>query len=503
MRFILQLPAEVLDHLGNFLDERTLLNIVLVCRLFHQYFTPRIWNDVVVNSGQKGVKVDTLRAHAKWVHSLHLYKVDVHFNSDYSSIIFPRLILLKIECCPAFTSGNSGSVVEKQDDNWARLVRLNLTVQDITLHLGNQRGQGPAQFLEAIFTTLPYPRRLELIGVGPLEFVYGAQQFFWKAVSRFEELEYWGFDQSRRGLDLDVDLSQLKHLAYLALTLDGNGTRDHDLRVLRRCRGLTRLRWLSTYEELPVDAFLSCLEQSTWPLLEDLTLDKAAHTDEDFAAIIRHVPPLKHLRLKSTTFGPVCFGQLRMRHFDTLRTLCMDACEHFSSRMALDVLLHCPRLENFKARHVSAENLLATPQPWACHGLRRLEVSFDGYIDVLESSNRLVFEHLSRLTLLEEIDVRARDSWGNVRFDSLTGMLQWRLDFGLEQLSPLRRLRSLRLDRKAHDLSRWDVEWMLDRWPLLERIYGDLSKDWELEKELTKFVRGRGIFREIWVTFEF
>lgn len=313
-------------------------------------------------------------------------------------------------------------------------------------------------------------------------------------VGRFEELEYSGYDQSRRGLNLDVNLSQLKRLTYL--TVDRNDARDHDLRVLRGCRGLTRLWWSNNIEDFPVDAFVPCLEQSTWPLLEDLALDKVTHSDEDFSAIILHVPHLKHLRLNSTTFGPMCFERLRVRHFDTLRTLRMEVCSRFSSRMALNVLLHCPHLEDFKARHVSADDLLATPQPWACRGLRRLEVSFDGYIDGLEFSNWLVFEQLSKLTLLEEIDLRSKDNWGHIRTDLLTGMLQWKLDFGLEQLSALRQLRSLRFDKKAQDMNKRDVEWMLDHWPLLETIYGDLSKDWELERELTKFVRGRGIFRE-------
>lgn len=53
----------------------------------------------------------------------------------------------------------------------------------------------------------------------------------------------------------------------------------------------------------------------------------------------------------------------------------MDDCSHFSSRMALDVMLPSPE-ENFKALHVSAEDLQATPQSWACHGLSHLEVTF-------------------------------------------------------------------------------------------------------------------------------
>jgi hypothetical protein len=56
--------------------------------------------------------------------------------------------------------------------------------------------------------------------------------------------------------------------------------------------------------------------------------------------------------------------------------------------------------------------------------LRLLEVSFGGYGDGLESSNWLAFEQLKRRALLKEIDVRLRDEHGQVRCDSLLGMLQ-------------------------------------------------------------------------------
>ncbi|KAF9143239.1 hypothetical protein BGX30_001015 [Mortierella sp. GBA39] len=74
--------------------------------------------------------------------------------------------------------------------------------------------------------------RLELNSTGLPEFAYGAQQFLWRAVSRFEELEYSGFDQSRRGLNLDVAFSRLKRLIYL--TLDGNDMRGHGLKDAER-----------------------------------------------------------------------------------------------------------------------------------------------------------------------------------------------------------------------------------------------------------------------------
>lgn len=99
----------------------------------------------------------------------------------------------------------------------------------------------------------------------------------------------------------------------------------------------------------------------------------------------------------------------------------MDACINFSSQMALDVLLCFAHLQNFKAQLISVVDVLATPQPWICQGSRLLEVCFGEYSGGLESSKRLVFEQLTRLTLLE-IDMRLSDEY--VRDDSLIDMLQ-------------------------------------------------------------------------------
>ncbi|KAF8943589.1 hypothetical protein BGZ47_005281 [Haplosporangium gracile] len=110
---------------------------------------------------------------------------------------FPSLTVLTVGRCSMFIPD---TVVKKQDAKWARLVRLNPTLQDTSLLLVNDPESGPVQFLEAVFTTLLRPKRLELRGVGRPEVSYGTQQLFWKAVSRFEELVYTAFDQSRRGL---------------------------------------------------------------------------------------------------------------------------------------------------------------------------------------------------------------------------------------------------------------------------------------------------------------
>ncbi|KAF9121622.1 hypothetical protein BGX30_002459, partial [Mortierella sp. GBA39] len=116
--------------------------------------------------------------------------------------------------------------------------------------------------------------QLELNSVGLSEFAYGAQQFFSRMVSRFEELEYLGFDQSRRELNLDVAFSRLKRFIYL--TLDGNDTRDHDLRMLKRLDfGLEQLSPPRRLVSLRLDTKAQDLSKKDvewmlnhWPLLE-------------------------------------------------------------------------------------------------------------------------------------------------------------------------------------------------------------------------------------------
>lgn len=383
---------------------------------------------------------------------------------------------------------------KEQDSNWAHLIRLNPTIRDINFVIREDLETATSEFWEAVGTSLHNPRRLKVGGDCFHVYQDSAQYMFWRACSRFEEFEYVGFNQWESQVATRLDFTRLKRLSYSTMTLDGNPDRDMDF--FSHCRGLTKLSWTNDSSQFPIGEFLEYLKQSTWPLLNDLSLDSIIHSHEDFATVIHQLPPLQRFRLNAPnygphSFGPQCFGYLGHYHFETLRYLNMDGCRSFSSRMALVTLVNCHLLEEFSTQRICVFEL-ANCRPWVCHGLKRLAVHFDGN---LGRSGIPVFNQLSRLTCLEELDMSVLESHEAYEIGIQKGP-QWRLDQGLERLSTLTLLRKLTLNKKGQDLVLEDLEWMFNHWPLLETLAGNFSSDPSTQELLVAMVEKRGISRE-------
>ncbi|KAF9120377.1 hypothetical protein BGW39_011470 [Mortierella sp. 14UC] len=499
---ITDLPPEVLELIGAFLSNRVILNATLACRHFHRHLSSFLWKHVAASVARRNVDVDNLRVHSKWVRSLRYVDYEGQLPLDYYDISFPTLSVLELGSRSLKVSG-PGPSAEEYTANWTRLIRLNPTVRDLSLTFPTDFAQVHTELFETIMASLYRPRRLQVDCTGSCEVPYSVQQSLWRVVSCFEEVEFASYDQARQGASLDVDLSRIKRLTYLPFNNDG--VVDYDLKVLTACRGLTRLRWGNDFGQISVATFVGYLKHSTWPQLDDLALESVRQSDKEFAHVMGLVPPLKHLRLEGKNFGPLCFNQLQKRHFTTLRALHMELCHSLTSRMALDILLNCQHLEEFSARFISQDDLLATPQPWVCLGLRCLKCAFIGNTDELDSdeldsddnnNNWQTFEHLSKLRYLEKIDLRWQDTPGSHSYHIVSGVLQWRLGYGLERLATLRRLRTIRFDTKAQNLGWEDVQFMLVHLTSLEKVFGGLSRHWKFEVELSMLLRVRGVFHE-------
>ncbi|KAF9089947.1 hypothetical protein BGX23_006344 [Mortierella sp. AD031] len=205
--------------------------------------------------------------------------------------------------------------------------------------------------------------------------------------------------------------------------------------------------------------------------------------DDEVASMIRQLPAFRHFELECNEFK---------RLFNTVRTLRMQLCRQFTSRMALDVLLHCVHLEDFETYQISLSDLQSTLQPWACQGLKRLKVFFASDPDE-PGNNTLLFEQLSRLRRLESLDVGLNTAYGLNGQDIDERASQWRLDSGISQLSTLTRLERFNFANTKQELREEDVEWMLEHWPLLESIGDDFSSDEETQDRLRALAKQRGI----------
>ncbi|KAF9911597.1 hypothetical protein EC991_003061 [Linnemannia zychae] len=362
----------------------------------------------------------------------------------------------------------------------------NRTIRDLTLTTHgaslNQR------FWEAIHTSIASPRRLRIDGpqLG-MQILLGVGPAFWQACSRFEEVVYRGKDQAGSAAFGDIDFSRLKRLDYMTTEYPRHA--ETFWRRICSCHNLTKLRWGGT---IPLRQVASAAKHPVWPFLEDLQLGVVHGSDQDLADVIfHHLPPLKQLSLSSGAFGPLCFGILRERHFATLTSLDAPKSNLFSSRMALDVLLHCVNLEQLRVYHIYMRDVRATPQPWVCRGLKHLEVTFESDPNDYEA-DALLFEQLSKLTHLKHINIIQGNQF--TFFGSIVEPSpQWRLDSGLALLSTMTQLEELTFGEGEQDLREEDVVWMLDHWPALKMLRGDLSLRPDVHKKLRALVRRRGV----------
>ncbi|KAF9120378.1 hypothetical protein BGW39_011471 [Mortierella sp. 14UC] len=483
MSFLFDIPQEVLDLIGDFLNNRDVARMVLACRHLHGCFSPLLWKKVTLQvwPGKQLIPIDQLQTRAYCVHTL---QIRGPLPLEYYSVVFPRLSVLHLETTA--TTDYSGA---EQDYNWACLVRHNPTIQYVDLHCPHVLSRNSSEVWSAISSSLQNPKRLRLDGLGIDAFSNSVQELFWKAASKFEEVDYMGFDQLAGGGHNIIDFSRIKRFAYTSIDMPGRT--DYQLGLFSRCTGLTRLRWSHASSYFPIDDFIRFLEGKTWPLLDDLALERIAEEDKDVATVIRLVPPLKHLRLQARSFGPLCFGELGKRHFGTLRSLCLSRCDGLTSRMALEVLNNCSLLEVFEARCISVVDLAELPQPWACHRLKYLGICFNGGHDQ-PGMDSVVFEQLSRLKQLEEIDLSLTDIPHMRR--RLEGRVpQWDLNSGgLERLVTLRRLRRVAFGI-GQNLEQEDIEWMLEHWRLLESLEGILSPYLDISRRLRAFAATRGV----------
>lgn len=107
----------------------------------------------------------------------------------------------------------------------------------------------------------------------------------------------------------------------------------------------------------------------------------------------------------------------------------------------------------------------------------------------------MFFEQLSRLANLEEFDI-SRSMLDDAQEDPQLPVLQLRLDRGLAQLSTLTRLWTVNAGSTGQELSSEDVEWMLDHWPFLKRLRGQLSSDMDIEERLVGMLVDRRVVCE-------
>ncbi|KAF9144386.1 hypothetical protein BGX30_012960 [Mortierella sp. GBA39] len=249
---------------------------------------------------------------------------------------------------------------------------------------------------------------------------------------------------------------------------------------------------------------------TTWPKLRALDLtgipgrQLVMFSDRCIAHILDCVPDnqLEEFKLQGSTFGPLGARALR-KQFPCLQELRLEPNRiDAQSEFLQEVMESCPKLQVLSAGMFSVHHMRHGKE-WVCLGLKELAVHVDmesdrdweavdkmdlidpAYWDKYSSSRRYVFARLGKLTELVELDTSfpyctRGGGMSHIEFSHLFSHPYWTLDYrlihGLDELAGLKKLERLDFSNTPQDLLQTDLEWMVENWPRLKMLTGDLMR---------------------------
>ncbi|KAF9363540.1 hypothetical protein BGX34_003860 [Mortierella sp. NVP85] len=309
---------------------------------------------------------------------------------------------------------------------------------------------------------------------------------FWQLCMRLERLDIQvQHNRFPRVILPEKELSNIKHIGV-------NGCYANNIPLfiefLRRCPGLTSLRWRSRrrYEKAFVSKFSTFLEAHELFYLEHLDLGARLTPRELLTKVIRNMPQITTLSLMATYYMHyrIDFAALQP-YFTSLRVLELFLEKGVDTHMAQDILSSCPLLEKLVAPCVDAD-VITQGKPWVCLELRFLELAFC-FIppNTVSTLQPLVFDRLSKLTQLEE--------WRIIGSSHLGGHVDLRIQSGLDKLSTLRELHTVIAYDVVEMMGDAEVDWIVNHWKRLRVFNGKLNTCDAVGEALRRRMWDRGI----------
>ncbi|KAF8948401.1 hypothetical protein BGZ47_005174 [Haplosporangium gracile] len=503
MTGICDLPQELLTMITVYLHKRDRHQLATTCHNIYQSLIPQLWKEVYLTSDlphymfhrpsysrlnttpkKPCITSKRLRPHAPFV---RLLSIQGPLQPDLYYIVFPRLYTLLLfydntyhastVTKKAFRGVGFHDMIRAEDhSNSANLIRLNPTIKDLQVRIDDSASQLPADFWDAVSTTLTNPTRLQVAGMDRIQ--GDTLDAFWRACSLFEEVILNATLLGNSTLLPQLTFPRLQRISFEGYCESFDTPRQ--FAWIRRCPSLTRLHWRFVPYNFPTAGFLEALEQGAWPCLEDLSVGGFGNESE-LTRIVSQLPPLRRFCLETERFGWSVFSALRVRLFANIKALDVVRAFVFSSAMAVNVLESCVHLEEFKTILIEAGSIDIT-RPWACLGLKRLVTIF---VSTSIGSNKMAFEALSRLTNLEYLDFSqdfGQDKMltpyfvRTVVIPSGAQSLRWSMDHGLNRLTTLKKLKSVAFEGDDQEIAKEDLKWMYDTWPALEEVRGSTSQ---------------------------
>jgi hypothetical protein len=382
-------------------------------------------------------------------------------------------------------------------------------------------------------------RRLEIDGANFTDYLM--TDLLFNVCLRLEELKMID-------MTLDVDLgkgtttwdqwlsfSKIKKL-WLGITDERHWiyrgvTQQHEF--IKRCPNLESLTWSFSKGPIPINEIKDLLAPKKSPCLKIKAF--ALHypglhpsLQED-----KWVEILKGCNKNLTSFGcmQVRFGELSGQALIkglafTLTRLCIDRGPPNISSVLMKIFTSCPHLVHVDCytAQLDAQDVLGIkrvkleegnedpatkkkatgakvkteplpksirPPAWVCKNLQTLKVDICGLQDKAPEWHRAVMKQLATLKRLRVLGVGMYSSANERTRDGL----DFRLSTGLDTLSSLTMLETLRFGSVWQEMGEQEIKWMVKTWPRLSYISGWVHHSLDRRVELEKLLKRHCITR--------
>ncbi|KAG0042495.1 hypothetical protein BGZ83_000395 [Gryganskiella cystojenkinii] len=432
--------AEILLHIGSFLNTRSLRNALCVSKDWYTTLYPLLWQRIYLWQDPDnfdpdvGPSFSNLRRHASSITSLevHSHKFAASCSPDPNDgdnpLFFPNLAVLEID-----THYNRSI---KDPAIFSFLERQQTTIKDLTLTTFHS-----IELARILDHELPLLTRLSIKNWDfhglPNAFM-DQYHTLWSRLVSLSLYEFTLFNtkyERWKNLAMATDLLERApptRLQELIMVAEDYATHLEQIRLqllfILNSPDLVRLEWATrceqcdpeTYEDVEVveDGPMAQVaraiksgkfHQGQQQQLKSLGLGLGNFRIQDLEIILNSFQSsLKELSLNSTNFGEDCWTLIKdhyPRYMSTITSLDLNDCPLLKGSQVQDILCSITSLKVFKADYIKCSNLERDHERgrfWVCLGLKELSV---GFACRTRRGQYLFLDQLSRLLRLEVLDL--------------------------------------------------------------------------------------------------
>ncbi|KAF9993801.1 hypothetical protein BGZ79_001484 [Entomortierella chlamydospora] len=489
---------EIRAKVAEYLEKSQLAVASTVCKSWRNSFAPVLYSEIRLDDDTSVPDCDTILKYAKHVRV-------IKSKGEISALPLEAFSQLQVLHMGLNEDDSDDDSEDESDDDcddeddtprtWDQLVKVFRQNQGLTEISMTADCKIPTNVIESIMS-LPTLRRLKFmscrLGRKSTELLLNASHLECLTLHETEFAELDSFQSWRPS-------TTMKALVFADTSLGSE----------------QQLEWIKNYPQLQsltceVDKELSCatfckILTNDCVIVENLFV-YGEQTDENVAKIIDSTSRLRSFRILGTDFGARSLNSCS-RYFQTLTCIDLRHCPTLTSNLSQEIMTSCPRLKEFRGFILEARDILGIregseltgqttgydSQDWVCLDLEIFSIFICGLDDKPPEWQRRVLQKLARLENLRNLDIsRHYENW-----EAKEDGLNLRLDAGLDILKSLKRLEIFDFSGLCPPMEEAEIHWVLNAWPMLRRVNGDLHSDFILRGsrrgELDKILKEKSI----------